>query len=92
LPSIISERESKLTRPNVFTGARGFAAIRLGVFGDGELLDAMRAFGDLVQRETLAVELEVGSATDYHGYEADREVDLDGVPATIALARTATGS
>jgi isoleucyl-tRNA synthetase len=74
------------------TGLEVSDRIRLGVFGDGELLDAMRGFGELVQRETLAVELEVGSATDYHGYEADREVDLDGVPATIALARIATGS
>ena len=74
------------------TGLEVSDRIRLGVFGDGELLDAMRGFGELVRRETLAVELEVGSATDYHGYEADREVDLDGVPATIALARIATGS
>ncbi|HEX8694320.1 MAG TPA: isoleucine--tRNA ligase [Longimicrobium sp.] len=65
--------------------------IRLGVFGDGELLDAMRAFGELVKRETLAVELEIGSTTDFHGYEAVREVDLDGVPATIALARVEPG-
>ena len=63
--------------------------IRLGVFGDGEILDVMARFTDFVARETLAVETEVGAATDFHGYDVDREVDLDGVPATIALARVA---
>jgi isoleucyl-tRNA synthetase len=62
--------------------------IRLGVFGDdADLLDAVRACGELVSAETLALELETGSATDFHGYEADREVDLDGITAVIALAR-----
>ena len=64
--------------------------IRLGVFGDdADLLDALRGFGQLVAKETLAVELETGSAVDFAGYEADRQVDLDGVPAVIALAKTA---
>jgi isoleucyl-tRNA synthetase len=63
--------------------------IRLGVFGDGEILDVMARWKDFVARETLAVEVEVGSATDFHGYDVDREVDLDGVPATIALAKAA---
>lgn len=70
------------------TGLEVSDRIRLGVFGDdADLHDALRGFGDLVARETLAVELEVGSATDFAGYEADREVDLDGVSATLALAR-----
>ena len=63
--------------------------IRLGVFGDGEILDVMARFSDFVARETLAVEVEVGAKTDFHGYDVDREVDLDGVPATIALAKVA---
>lgn len=63
--------------------------IRLGVFGDGEILDVARAWGRTVADETLAVELETGSLTDFEGYEASREVDLDGVAGTIALARAA---
>jgi isoleucyl-tRNA synthetase len=71
------------------TGLEVQDRIRLGVFGDdADLLDAMREFGGLVRAETLAVELESGSATDFAGYEADREVDLDGIHAVIALART----
>ncbi|HEU0053823.1 MAG TPA: DUF5915 domain-containing protein, partial [Longimicrobium sp.] len=65
--------------------------IRLGIFGDGEILDVMARWKEFVGGETLAVEVEVGSATDFHGYDADREVDLDGVPATVALAKAARG-
>jgi isoleucyl-tRNA synthetase len=70
------------------TGLEVSDRIRLGVFGDdADLGEALRLFGGLIQAETLAVELETGSATDYAGYEADREVDLDGITAIIALAR-----
>jgi len=61
--------------------------IRLGIFGDGEILDVTAAWGRTVADETLAMELETGSVTDFEGYEASREVDLDGVTGTIALAR-----
>jgi isoleucyl-tRNA synthetase len=63
--------------------------IRLGIFGDGEILDVTAAWGQTVADETLAVELETGSVNDFEGYEASREVDLDGVAGTIALARVA---
>jgi isoleucyl-tRNA synthetase len=63
--------------------------IRLGIFGDGEILDVSRDWGQFVAGETLATELETGSVTDFEGYEASREVDLDGVTGTIALARVA---
>ncbi|HST59865.1 MAG TPA: DUF5915 domain-containing protein, partial [Longimicrobium sp.] len=66
--------------------------IRLGVFGDGEILDVMRAWGQTVSDETLAVELETGSVNDFERYEASREVDLDGVSGTIALARVGQGT
>jgi isoleucyl-tRNA synthetase len=70
------------------TGLEVSDRIRLGIFGDdADLQGAVRACGELIKAETLAVELEVGSATDFHGYEADREVDLDGITAVIALAR-----
>jgi isoleucyl-tRNA synthetase len=70
------------------TGLEVSDRIRLGVFGDdADLGEALRLFGGLIQAETLAVELETGSATDFAGYEADREVDLDGITAVIALAR-----
>jgi isoleucyl-tRNA synthetase len=66
--------------------------IRLGVFGDdADLAEAMRGCRELLMRETLALELETGSATDFAGYEADREVDLDGITAIIALARVHQG-
>jgi isoleucyl-tRNA synthetase len=74
------------------TGLEVSDRIRLGIFGDDvDLHDALRLFGGMIQAETLAVELETGSATDYAGYEADREVDLDGITAIIALARVNQG-
>ncbi|HEU0014040.1 MAG TPA: isoleucine--tRNA ligase [Longimicrobium sp.] len=64
--------------------------IRLGVFGDGEILDVARGYGDYVAGEVLAVELEVGSVTDFEGYETTREVDLEGVTGMVAIARART--
>ena len=69
------------------TGLEVQDRIRLGIFGDGEILDVSSAWGPFVAGETLAVELETGSLTDFEGYESSREVDLDGVAGTIALAR-----
>jgi isoleucyl-tRNA synthetase len=71
------------------TGLQVQDRIRLGIFGDGEILDVSREWGEFVAGETLAVELETGSVTDFEGYEASREVDLDGVAGTVAIARVA---
>jgi isoleucyl-tRNA synthetase len=60
--------------------------IRLGIFGDGEILDVAREWGEFVARETLGVAVESGSVTN-EGYEAIREVDLDGVTGTVGIAR-----
>jgi isoleucyl-tRNA synthetase len=62
--------------------------IRLGVSAGGELREALDAWRDFVAAETLAREVEVaGTPLDRAGYEAVREVDLDGVRAEIGLAR-----
>jgi hypothetical protein len=63
--------------------------IRLGVFGAAELTEAVERFRELVAGETLAVEVKIGPEPRADGYEAVREVDLDGVMATIALVRVA---
>ncbi|HEX6371949.1 MAG TPA: isoleucine--tRNA ligase [Longimicrobium sp.] len=69
------------------TGLQVQDRIRLGIFGDGEILDVSREWGGFVAGETLAAELETGSVNDFEGYEASREVDLDGVAGTVAIAR-----
>jgi isoleucyl-tRNA synthetase len=62
--------------------------IRLGVAGGDELREAVEAFRDFVGGETLAVEVEIGGPGGVGGrYDAVRDVDLDGVAGTIALAR-----
>jgi isoleucyl-tRNA synthetase len=71
------------------TGLQVQDRIRLGIFGDGEILDVSRQWGEFVAGETLATELETGSVNDFEGYEASREVDLDGVAGTVAIARVA---
>ncbi|HEV2147068.1 MAG TPA: isoleucine--tRNA ligase [Longimicrobiaceae bacterium] len=62
--------------------------IRLGVAGGGELRAALERFGDFVAGETLATELAVqADGLGDGGYAEVREVDLDGVPATIGVAK-----
>jgi len=60
--------------------------IRLAVYGPGEIQGAALEHEPFIVGETLAVELEVGREGDGHLHS--REVELDGIPATIALERT----
>jgi isoleucyl-tRNA synthetase len=71
------------------TGLEVSDRIRLGVSGGAELVEAVEGFREMVMGETLATEIETGPEPRADGYEAVREVDLDGVTATIALARVA---
>jgi isoleucyl-tRNA synthetase len=67
--------------------------IRLGVEAGEELRGALQAHRDFVMGETLAMELELAEhALVPTVYEAVREVDLDGVAASIGLARLAQGA
>jgi isoleucyl-tRNA synthetase len=59
--------------------------IHLGVFGESEIVAAAQEHADYIARETLAVELEAepdGGAD----YAAQREVELDGMKAAVALS------
>ncbi len=58
--------------------------IRLGLSGDEAVLDAVREHAAYIGGETLAVDVEVN--VDGAGYTAQREVDLDGAIARIALS------
>jgi isoleucyl-tRNA synthetase len=64
--------------------------IRLGVAGEDAVTDAAEAFRDFVAGETLAVEVQItGPGGLDPRYDAVRDVDLDGVAASIGLARAA---
>jgi isoleucyl-tRNA synthetase len=66
--------------------------IRLGVSGGDELIGAVRTFVEMLSADTLAVELDLGSeALVRDRYETIREVDLDGVPATVGAGRVVRG-
>jgi isoleucyl-tRNA synthetase len=63
--------------------------IRLAVVGGEELVAALRAHQPFLAGETLATSVELGAGPLEEGsYEAIREVDLDGVPATIGISRS----
>jgi len=61
--------------------------IRLSIAGEPDVLEAADAHRAFIEGETLAVELLTGADPTVDGFEASREVDLDGVVATIALTR-----
>jgi hypothetical protein len=61
--------------------------IRLGIFGGEEVLSAAAVHEVFIVGETLAALVEVGSGAPEDGFEASRDVDLDGRPAVICLSR-----
>ncbi|HET6230512.1 MAG TPA: isoleucine--tRNA ligase [Longimicrobiaceae bacterium] len=64
--------------------------IRLGVGGDDELQAALGPWRDFIGSETLGVEVAIGGAPlAADGYEHTRDVDLDGVAASIGISRSA---
>jgi isoleucyl-tRNA synthetase len=66
--------------------------IRLAVSGEEEMLQAARAHREFIADETLAVEVEVGPTAVADGeWEAVRDVDLDGVAATVGVSRAQRG-
>jgi isoleucyl-tRNA synthetase len=63
--------------------------IALGVFGPEEVRGAADAWREFIAGETLAVEVTVSESGGPDGWQAHREVDLDGIPAQVALRRAA---
>jgi isoleucyl-tRNA synthetase len=60
--------------------------IRLGIFGDEQIVAAAGAYREFIAGETLALEFVVGPPPAPAGYTVLREVDLDGVPVWIGLS------
>jgi isoleucyl-tRNA synthetase len=60
--------------------------ISLGIFGDGEVGEAVEAFGGFIKGETLALDLASTEAPGKGDYQAVREADLDGHPVRIGLS------
>lgn len=61
--------------------------IRLGIFGAGDVRTPSEQWRDFIGGETLAVEVVVSDVLSGE-WDGDQQVDLDGVPGHIALART----
>lgn len=62
--------------------------IRLGIFGGDDLQGPARAWQDFIGGETLAVEVVI-AASSTGEWEAEQAVELDGVPASLAVGRVA---
>jgi isoleucyl-tRNA synthetase len=61
--------------------------IELGVFAGADVLEALDEYGDYVARETLAVSIARGDATDGAWRDDVQEIDLDGVTARVGVRR-----
>jgi isoleucyl-tRNA synthetase len=61
--------------------------IRLFVSGTETVLAMIARYGDVVCRETLALSIETGDPDAGRTFVASQDIDLDGVPAWIALDR-----
>ncbi|MEK9504541.1 isoleucine--tRNA ligase [Gaopeijia maritima] len=80
------ELVNRIQRLRKDTGLEVTDRIRLGIFGGDEVRGPAEQWRDFIGGETLAVDVTVAEALD-GGWEGDQAVDLDGVPAHLALAR-----
>ncbi len=79
------ELVSRIQRLRKESGLAVSDRIRLAIDGGRDIHEAANAFGDYIRGETLAVALTVGSAEAL--WDAIQDLDIDGIPAHIALAR-----
>jgi isoleucyl-tRNA synthetase len=61
--------------------------IVLGISGPEEVVGAAEAYREFITGETLATEYHLGETGSPLLFEAQKEVDLDGLPVRIALSR-----
>ncbi|HWV56271.1 MAG TPA: isoleucine--tRNA ligase [Longimicrobiales bacterium] len=83
---IARELVNRIQRLRRDVGLRVEDRIRLGIAGDDDVLAAVRAHGEAIAGETLARAVEAGDPTEM-GFDAVREVELDGLWARIGLSR-----
>ncbi|HEX6308796.1 MAG TPA: isoleucine--tRNA ligase [Longimicrobiales bacterium] len=84
---IARELVNRIQRLRKETGLEVSDRIELAVFGDADLMHAVREHSDYVMRETLAIGITTDDDEDGVWREAVQRVDLDGLAARIALRR-----
>jgi isoleucyl-tRNA synthetase len=87
LEGLARETVNRIQRMRREAGLAVSDRIRLFVSGDGVVRQMVAYHGDVIARETLALSIDVGEHEDSRAFTAAQEVDLDGVPAWIALER-----
>jgi len=61
--------------------------IRLGIFGNAQVRDAVERHGESISRDTLAKDLEYATEPPDGAYDTTDEVDLDGIVVRIGIER-----
>lgn len=85
---LVRELVNRVQRLRKDAGLEVADRIRLGIAGPQELAEAVRAHRGVLASETLAerVALHAGRDSEWH-YPHERDVDLDGVCATLGITR-----
>jgi isoleucyl-tRNA synthetase len=81
------ELVNRIQRMRRDAGLKVSDRIRLGIFGDGEVQEAVEHFGAFVAAETLATDLVSGVVPDPKWLASVQDVDLDGKTARIGVRR-----
>jgi isoleucyl-tRNA synthetase len=89
LEGVARELVNRIQRLRRDSGLEVSDRIRLWIDGDPDVRAAVHRHRDYIMGETLALDLQPGPAPDGQG--ADREVDLDGLGARIALHSAGRG-
>jgi isoleucyl-tRNA synthetase len=82
------ELVNRIQRLRKEAGLKVSDRIRLGVFGDGEVQEALAYHGDYVAAETLATELVRGVVPEGKWLQSVQDVDIDGKTARIGVRRS----
>ncbi|MGH7447589.1 MAG: DUF5915 domain-containing protein, partial [Longimicrobiales bacterium] len=86
LEGIARELVNRIQRLRKDSGLAVSDRVELGVFGNGDVLRALREHEDYVRRETLAVAIEAGDS-ESRSWRQVQEVDLDGLSVRIGVRR-----
>jgi isoleucyl-tRNA synthetase len=86
------ELVNRIQRLRKDAGLKVSDRIRLGIFGDGEVQEAVAQHGAYVAAETLATELVSGVVPDGNWLQTVQDVEIDGKTARIGVRRASDRS
>jgi isoleucyl-tRNA synthetase len=87
LEGIAREMVNRIQRLRRDAGLEVSDRIRLGIFGNSEVRDAVDRHGEAMARDTLATDIVCAAEPADGAFGALDEADLDGIVVRIGLAR-----